>query len=196
MKWTMNENSLFAVLLRSSWWISFAIAGTVAAVAIALLPEAYRIFGTVTGLPFLAIGCIAAWKHFQAPSIARIDNTLAAVRAMSWVEFSRALEAAYRRQGYGVSAVSGTAANFEITKEGRTALVNCKRWKVAHTGVEPLHDLHAMKEARNAHECIYVAAGEITDNARAFAIKHAIKLVGGPELARLLPREACSKKAS
>ncbi len=102
MKWTMNENSLFAVLLRSSWWISFAIAGTVAAVAIALLPEAYRIFGTVTGLPFLAIGCIAAWKHFQAPSIARIDNTLAAVRAMSWVEFSRALEAAYRRQGYGV----------------------------------------------------------------------------------------------
>ncbi len=53
-----------------------------------------------------------------------------------------------------------------------------------------------MKEARNAHECIYVAAGEITDNARAFAIKHAIKLVGGPELARLLPREACSKKAS
>ncbi len=196
MKWTMNENSLFAVLLRSSWWISFAIAGTVAAVAIALLPEAYRIFGTVTGLPFLVIGCIAAWKHFQAPSMARIDNTLAAVRAMSWVEFSRALEAAYRRQGYGVSAVSGTAANFEITKEGRTALVNCKHWKVAHTGVEPLHDLHAMKEARNAHECIYVAAGEITDNARAFAIKHAIKLVGGPELARLLPREACSKKAS
>jgi restriction system protein len=191
----MNENSLFAILLRSSWWISFAIAGAVTAVAIALLPEAYRIFGTVTGLPFLVIGCIAAWKQFQAPSIARIDNTLAAVRAMSWVEFSRVIEAAYRRQGYGVSAVSGTAATFEITKEGRTALVSCKRWKVAHTGVESLHDLYVMKETRNAHECIYVAAGEITDNARAFAIKHAIKLVGGPELARLLPGEGCSKKA-
>jgi restriction system protein len=196
MKWKMNENSLFAILLRSSWWISFAIAGTVTATAIALLPEAYRIFGTVTGLPFLVIGCIAAWKQFQAPSMARIDNTLAAVRAMSWVEFSRAIETAYRRQGYGVSAVSGTAANFEITKEGRTALVNCKRWKAAHTGVEALHDLHAMKEARNAHECIYVAAGEISDNARIFAVKHAIKLVGGPELARLLPGEGCSKKAS
>ena len=48
---------------------------------------------------------------------------------MSWVEFSRAVEAAYRRQGYGVRAVAGTGANFEITKEGRTALVNCKRWK-------------------------------------------------------------------
>ena len=196
MKWQMNENSLFAILLRSSWWFSFAIAGTVTAIAIALLPEAYRIFGTVTGLPFLVIGGIAAWKQFQAPSIARIDNTLAAVRAMSWVEFSRAIEAAYRRQGYGVSAFSGTAANFEITKDGRTALVNCKRWKVAHAGVEALHDLHAMKEARNAHECIYVAAGEITDNARTFAIKHSIKLVGGPELARLLPGEGCSKKGS
>jgi restriction system protein len=196
MQWRMNENSLFAVLLRSSWWISFAIAGAVTAIAIALLPEAYRIFGAVTGLPFLVIGCIAAWKQWEAPSMARIDHTLAAVRAMSWVEFSRAIETAYRRQGYGVSAVGGTAANFEITKEGRTALVNCKRWKVAHTGVEALHDLHAMKEARNAHECIYVAAGEISDNARAFAMKHAIKLVGGPELARLLPGEGSRKKAS
>ena len=42
-----------------------------------------------------------------------------------------------------------------------------------------------MKESRNAHECIYVAAGEITANARAFAAKHAIRLVGGPELAEL-----------
>lgn len=194
MKWEMNENSLFAVLLRSSWWISFAIAGTITAIAIALLPETYRIFGTVSGLPFLVIGCIAAWKQAQAPSMTRVADTLAAVRAMSWNEFSRAIEAAYRHQGYAVSAVSGTAANFEITKEGRTALVNCRRWKVAHTGVEALHDLHAMKEARDAHECIYVAAGEISDNARAFANRHAIKLVGGPELARLLPRSSASTK--
>jgi restriction system protein len=196
MNWKMSENSLFAILLRSSWWISFAIAGTVTAVAIALLPEAYGIFGTVTGLPFLVIGCIAAWKRFQAPSRARVENTLATVRAMSWVEFSRAIEAAYRREGYSVRAVSGDAANFEITKEGRTALVNCKRWKVAQTGVEALYDLHAMKESRDAHECIYMAAGEITDNARAFAIKHAIKLVGGVELAQLLPGEGRSKKVS
>ncbi len=196
MKWQMNENSLFATLLRSSWWISFAIAGTVTAIAIALLPEAHRVIGTVTGLPFLVIGCIAAWKQLQAPSTTRVDNTLATVRAMSWVDFSRAIETAYQQQGFAVSAVSGTAANFEITKEGRTTLVSCKRWKVAHTGVEALQHLHAMKEARNAHECIYVAAGEITDNARAFATKHAIKLVGGPELARLLPLVASSRAAA
>ena len=194
MDWKLNENSLFAILLRSPWWISVAIACAMTAIALALLPEAYRLFGAITGLPFLVIGCIAAWKQWEAPSNARIDKTLEAVRAMSWVEFSRVMESAYRRQGYGVSAVRG-AADFEITKEGRTALVHCKRWKVARTGVDALSELHAMKEARDAHECIYVAAGEITDNARIFAAKHGIRLVGGAELARLLPGEGSGKKA-
>jgi restriction system protein len=196
MNWKLNDDSLFAILLRSSWWISFLIAGAVTAAAVALLPEPYKLYGIPSGLPFWVIGCMAAWKQLQAPSATRIDNTLAAVRAMSWAEFSRAIEAAYQRQGYGVTAVSGSAANFEITKEGRTALVSCKRWKVARTGVEPLHDLHAMREARNAHECIYVAAGDFSDNARSFAVKHRIRLVGGPELARLMPGEGKARKAS
>ena len=195
MQWRMNDDSLFAILLRSPWWISVAIASAMAAIALALLPEAYRFFGAVTGLPFLVIGGIAAWKQWEAPSRARIDRTLAAVRAMSWAEFSRVVESAYRRDGYGVTAISG-AADFEITKGGRTALVHCKRWKVARTGVDTLSELYAMKKARDAHECICVAAGEITDNARAFAAKHRIKLVGGPELARLLPGEGSGKKAS
>jgi restriction system protein len=109
-------------------------------------------------MPFFVIGGIACWKQWQAPSASRIESTLTAVRAMSWPEFSRAIEDAYRAQGYRVSDVAEGAANFEISKDGRTALVHCKRWKVARTGVEPLSELHASKEARNAHECIYVAA--------------------------------------
>ena len=194
MNWKLNENSLFAILLRSPWWMSIAIGGVLGAIAIAFLPGEYRGVGAITGLPFFVIGGIAAWKQWQSPSRSRIDETLTAVRAMSWPEFSRAIEAAYQRQGYRVSALNGGAANFEITKEGRTALVNCKRWKVARTGVEPLSELHASKEARDAHECIYVAAGEISDNARAFAARHAIKLIGAAELARLLPSEGRARK--
>ena len=44
------------------------------------------------------------------------------------------------------------------------------------------------KEAREAHDCIYIAIGDVSDNAREFAVKHAVKLVGAAELARLLPR--------
>jgi restriction system protein len=187
MNWKLRHDSLFAILLRSPWWMSIAIGGAVGASAIAFLPQEYRVVGAITGLPFFVIGGIAALRQWRAPSISRIDQTLTAVRAMSWPEFSRAIADAYARQGYRVNALTGGAANFEITKEGRTALVNCKRWKVARTGVEPLSELHASKEAREAHACIYVAAGEISDNARAFAAKHAIKLVGAPELAKLLP---------
>jgi restriction system protein len=183
----MHENSLFAVLLRSSWWISFAIAAAVTAVAIALLPDAYRPFAVLTSSPFLVIGCIAAWRQLRAPSSARVSNTLAAVRSMSWPEFSRAIETAYREQGYAVAAIDGAAANFEITKDGRTALVHCKRWKAAHVAIDALRELHEMKEARNASQCIYVATGEITAAARAYAAKHGIRIVDGPELSRLLP---------
>jgi len=197
MKWQMNDNSLFAILLRSPWWISFAVAAALTAAGLALMPEEYRLFALVTGAPFVVIGCIAAWKQFQAPSEARIDRTLAAVRAMSWPDFARALEAAYRADGYEVAAVSGGgAADFTIRKEWRTALVSCKRWKVARTGVEPLRDLQAAKEAHAAHDCIYVAIGEVSDNARAFAARHAIKLVGGAELARLMPAAGRGGKAA
>jgi restriction system protein len=193
MNWKLNENSLFAILLRSPWWMSIAIGAVLGAIAIAFLPGEYRAVGAITGLPFFVIGGIAAWKQWQAPSRSRIDKTLTTVRAMSWPEFSQAIEGAYQRQGYRVSALNGGVANFEITKEGRTALVSCKRWKVARTGVEPLSELHASKEARDAHECIYVAAGEISDNARAFAVRHAIKLVGAAELARLMPAAGRAK---
>jgi restriction system protein len=195
VNWKLRHDSLFAVLLRSPWWISIAIGGAVAAIAAAFLPGEYRATGAIMGLPFFVIGGIAAWKQWQAPSASRIANTLTAVHAMSWPEFSRAIEDAYQRQGYRVSTLNKGAASFEISKDGRTALVHCKRWKVARTGVEPLSELHASKEAHNAHDCIYVAAGDISANARTFAAKHAITLVDAPELAKLLPSAGRLRKS-
>lgn len=195
MNWKLKDDSLFAILLRSPWWVSIAVGGALGAIAVAFLPLEYRVVGAITGVPFFVIGGIALWRHWQAPSASRIADTLVAVRAMSWPEFSRAIEDAYRRQGYRVDEVAEGAANFEISKDGRTALVHCKRWKVARTGVEPLSELHASKEARNAHECIYVAAGEISANARTFAAKHAITLVEAAELAKLLPLAGRSRRS-
>lgn len=185
MQLRMHENSLFAVLLRSSWWISVAVAVGLFLAARLFLPDVYAFF---VALPFLAIGAIAGWKQLRAPSAGRIADTMESVRAMGWSDFSRALEDAYRRDGYAVNRLSGAEADFELTRGGRVALVSCKRWKVARTGIEPLRELYAAKRAREAHECIYVVAGEITDNARKFAAENNIRLAGGPELARLLGR--------
>ena len=188
MKWEMAENSLFAILMRSSWWISAGIAAAMAGVALALLPEQFKIIGALSGAPFLVIAAMAGGKQLRKPSSARIDKTREAVRAMAWIDFASALEAGYRRDGYEVTRVSEPAADFEIRKDWRTALVSGKRWKVARTGVEPLRDLKAAKDLREAHDCVYITIGEISDNARKFALENKIMMVGGAELARLLPR--------
>jgi restriction system protein len=185
MKFRMHENSLFAVLLRSPWWISIAIAAGIAVVASFFLPVAYAV---IAGLPFLVIGAIAGWRQLRAPSPARIGRTLEAVRAMSWGDFAGVMEDAFRRDGYTVSRLNGAAADFEMTKGGRTALAACKRWKVARTGVEPLRDLDAARRERDAQECIYVAVGEISDTAQAFALEKKIRIMRVAELAKLLPR--------
>jgi restriction system protein len=183
----MNKNSLFAILLRSPWWISIAVAAGIFALARMLLPEAYALYGIFASLPFTVIGCYAGWQQLRAPSTAQIGATLESLRGLSWEEFSVALEDAYQREGYAVSRLNIPGADLELMKSGRASLVACKRWKVARAGIEPLRDLDAARKAREARDCIYVAAGEITDNASAFAVEKNIQLLHGAELAKLLP---------
>ena len=188
MKWKMSENSVFAILLRSPWWISVGVAGAVGGVALALLPDAYRVLGATLTIPFLVIAGMVGWRQWGLPSAARVDRTIEVVRAMSRSDFVAAVEAAYVRDGYAVTRVDDAHADLELKKEWRTALVSCRRWKVARVGVEPLRELLAAKEARDLREGILIATGEITDTARRFAAGNGIRLVGGHELAQLLPQ--------
>jgi len=167
--------------------VSILVAAGAFALAKSLLSEALAPYGMFAALPFFVIGCVAGWKQLRAPSAARIDATLESLRALSWDEFSAALEDAYRRDGYAVSRLSIAGADLELAKSGRVSLVACKRWKVARAGVEPLRELEAARQAREAHEGIYLAAGGITDNALAFAAEKNIRLLHGAELAKLLP---------
>ena len=183
----MNKNSLFAVLLRSPWWISIAVAAGLFVAARALLPDAYAPYAIFSSLPFIVIGCVALWRQLRTPSAERVSATLESLRALNWDEFSGALEGAFRRDGYVVTRLSIAGADLELARAGRVSLVGCKRWKVARAGIEPLRELDAARRARDAHECIYVATGEFTDTARAFAATNNIRLLEGAELAKLLP---------
>ena len=88
--WQMSPNSLFAILLRSPWWVSMLVAGGLFAVSRLFIPWYYAIF---MPLPFVVIAGIAAARQLRTPSAARIDATVAAARAMSWEAFSQALVA-------------------------------------------------------------------------------------------------------
>jgi len=178
----MHQNSLFAVLLRSPWWVSLLVAVGLAALLRMFLPLEFALFG---GLPFLVIAAVSGWRQLRRPGPKRIAATLERARALSADAFCAALEEGFRRQGYGARRGDG-AADLVLTQKGIVSVVGCRRWKAARTGIEPLREFDAATSESGAHKRIYVAVGEVSDNARAFAAKKAIRLVQEEELAGLL----------
>jgi restriction system protein len=184
MKLKMAPNSLFAVLLRSPWWISIGIALLFGAAAYAWLPAEYRVAGALGGAPFAVIGVIAAWQQSRLPSAKRSEELLGAVSAMAWPQFSNTLEQGFAKQGYSVERRQG-AADFALSRAGRTTLVSARRWKAARHGEESLQTLHSAARAVDS-DCIYVTLGELSANAQSFAKRNNIQLMQGPALAYLL----------
>ena len=187
----MQKESLFSILSRSPWWLSLLIAAVMFALVRLFLPDIAAFFAA---LPFLAIAGYALWRQLRAPSVTNAAEILGKLRAMSWEDFSLVIAEAFRRDGYTVTEIPGSAGDLELHRNGRVSVVCCKRWKVAHTGIGPLRELHAAKQAREAQECIYVAAGDFTANARAFATEKAIRLLHDKALATLVARVERGKK--
>ncbi|HEX6705652.1 MAG TPA: restriction endonuclease [Albitalea sp.] len=188
MKLKMAQNSLFAILLRSRWWVSFLLAAAAALVARLVLPKEYEALAVFSGAPFIVIGAIAAWKQFRQPSPRLVQETIRSVSAMSWPAFADALEKSFRADGHAVARLTEPGADFELTRDGRLALVAARRWKAARTGIEPVRELHAVMVRRGATTGIYLALGEPSDAAMAHAREHAIEIVGGEGLAMLIRR--------
>lgn len=187
MKFRMNENSLFAILLRKPWWVSLLIAAALVAIARVGLPASWFIYGASASLPFLVIAAIVGWRRLKAPSDARVADTVASVRAMAWPAFADVLQAGLQREGWTVRRVDDAAADFELEQGWRRAIVSARRWKAARTGIEPLRDLQAARERREVHDAVFVVVGELSEQAVRFAQSNRIRLVQGPELAAMLP---------
>lgn len=185
MKLQMAKNSLFAILLRSPWWISLAIAAVLSTVAWVLLPADWRIAGALSSFPFVVIAVMAAWRQRDLPSAARIEQTVASVSALAWPAFADLLEQAFRRDGHAVERRSG-AADFTLERKGRTMLVSARRWKAARTGLEPLRELQAARDAAEAPDALFIGLGELSEQAVSYAAEHRIAVWQAAELAQAL----------
>lgn len=185
MKFRMAENSLFAILLRSAWWISALVALAVLGLAFAWLPPAYVVVGATAAVPFAVIAAIAAWRQWRTPGARQVADTRDALRSMSWPRFADVMAAALTRDGYVVQALNDAAADFEARRDGLVTLVACKRWKAARLGVDPLRALDGLRDDRGAHVCLFVVTGEVGDAARRYAAEHRIRIVDDVELTRL-----------
>src|SRR5262245_25867469 len=109
----LHQNSLFAILLRSPWWVSGLAALAIFGVVRFFLEWYFALFAAA---PFIGIGTWCAWRELRRPGAKRIAATLERARAMPWEEFCAALEAAYRREGNGVTRVGD---EIQLTREGR-----------------------------------------------------------------------------
>ena len=189
----MSENSLFAYLLRSPWWVSFAIAVVFGLAARFMLPDDYAPYALSFAIPFIVTGFMVVWKQRNTPRASRVAATLEAIAAMSWREFSALMAQALERDGYVVTRSEG-AADFILVKGGRTSLLSCKRWKAASHGIEPLRELDAARRAQQLHAAIYVVTGDLTDNAQRFASERRVTLLQAPELTQLLRLSKSAKR--
>jgi restriction system protein len=181
----MAKNSLFAILMRSRWWISAGIAAVLSLLAAAFMPEGYKVAGALSSFPFVVIAAMAAWRQRHAPSAARIQETAQALSTLPWAAFAGLLEQAFKRDGYVVKRRNSAAADFELQRNGKTLLVAAKRWKAANAGLEPLRELQAAREASQA-DALWVGLGELSDSAKAYAAQHRIAVWQLAELAEAL----------
>lgn len=186
MKLKMAKNSIFAVLLRSPWWMSAGVAVLLSAGGFAALPLEYAAMGVFAAVPFAVIAIMAAYKQLRAPSETRVQAVAEAAAAMTWVEFANTVEAGFKRDGCEVQRLQTPGADFALSKDGHAAIVSAKRWKAARVGVEPLRELQAAREKRGAREAIYIALGDVSDNAWQYAKAQGVSLMTAPELAKLL----------
>lgn len=182
----LPRNSLFAVLLRSRWWVSLAIGVGIGLVATALLPDSYRPVGPLMGGPFLVIAALAAWRQRHAPSESELSRTREALARAAWPAFADALQAAFEGDGWRVERSAREPVDFVLERKGRHMVVAARRWKSARVGLEMMRSLQAAREAREAPDALLVALGELSDTARPFAAQHRIAVWQAGEIAQAL----------
>ena len=186
MKFQMAPNSLFAILLRSPWWYSLALALVLGTVMAAVMPDGWRIVGALSAFPFAVISAVALGRQWKQPSAEQVEQARQQLLAMAWPEFSALLEQAFVRDGNRVQRLQQDGCDFEIERAGRRMLVSARRWKSARTGLEPLRALQAAREAAGVPDALYIALGELTDTAAPFAAQQRIAVWQATEMAQAL----------
>lgn len=185
MKLKMAEKSLFAILLRSPWWASFLLAGAVTLAVAVLAPDRFRWLGAFGALPLYGVGCVVAWRQWQAPPAAAVAAQAAALRNMAWREFSAALERTWAAQGAQVQIITGLEADFCVEQAGRSTLVSARRWKAGSHGAEAIRHLAGAMRKRDVARGQYLLShGTVSASARDLALSENIELVEGDAMAR------------
>ena len=177
-----QKEPLFSLLSRQPWWVTLLVAFVVFWIGYTIFPPV----APFVALPFIVLGGYIAFQQFRKGSPGNVDARLAELRAMSWESFSTAVTDAYRKQGYTVLPSEGRGYDYKLVRDGRTTLLQCRRWKVNQVGEAPVRELAQAVEHADAARGICLAAGEFSQPARRLAAGEPVSLVSGRELTELV----------
>ena len=97
---TPAPNSLFAILVRSPFWVSLLLAIGTYVLAQNFVPP---VFAVATTLPWIGTAAFAGWRQLKTPSASRVTKMLEQLGAMSWPQFSTVISEIFRADGYNVA---------------------------------------------------------------------------------------------
>ncbi len=187
------------ILTTLPWWASIVAAATVYIGLTSVLPT--LLGGSVLLQPLAGLMKSGAWIFalvFLMPAPFAALNTakrrklldtqtgLESLRTMGWREFEILVGEAFRRRGYRVEERGGDGPDGGIDlvlyRQGRTTIVQCKRWRNAQVGVTLVRELFGVMISEHANEAIFVSSGTYTPDAVAFADGKPIRLIDGESL--------------
>lgn len=177
MAFKMSEGSLFAVLLRSPWWYSGLIALVIISISLLVPTGQITVMVLSLSLPFLGIAGYAGYKQSQQPSHKRLLEVAEEARALSPAQIADKIAQTYTKERFDSEPFKGNAADLELIRGNRKLLLCSKRFKAANTGIQPLKQMVAAGENAEVTGYLYVTLGEVSDNARSYAIENDIELI-------------------
>jgi len=177
MAFKMSENSLFAILLRSTWWYGVAIGLTLIAISLIIFGGKYVVLGLFSAVPFFVIAGIAAHRQSKQPSQKRVQEVYEQTRKMKASQIAEKIAANYVEARFDKDIFKGNAADTLLIRGNRTILLCAKRFKAGNIGVEPLKQLVTAGEKIEATEYLFVALGQISSAAMDYANQNNIELI-------------------
>lgn len=211
-----SANDLVEILASLPWWVGVVLAGLSYLLFSAIAAKPAVTTGT-SGPSINFLVPIASVLRYIAPLVCLLGAVMSviaraqrkqllasanqggkrAVAAMSWREFELLVGEAFRQRGYTVVEAGGGGPDGGVDlllKQGdERALVQCKHWKTFKVGLPVVREMLGAMTAKRASKGWVITSGRFTDDAKAFARKHGIRLVDGEALPALL--DAASRAA-
>lgn len=198
-----RDDNWFAPLAELPWWMSIIVGGIVyfalkywvvgfsannmflVAIAKALTTHA-GLFASF----FLVPAALSFFKSIRRRKLLDGQSGLDSIRAMAWREFEMLCGEAFRRQGYAVeeNGLGGADGGIDLIlrKNGKTSLVQCKRWQTAKVGVREVRELYGIVAAERVDRGFFITSGSYTGEAMSFAKGKPLDLIDGPALLDLV----------